>query len=150
MAECNTTQVVVSNDAGTVDTRGNYTANGTANGFTIYSKDGGTNYNQIRVSSDGGGFQWTIVFPPFPGASFSARAYQSQDFGSFGNIPTCPTDVSIVWTKTNSGSDPAPTVISGESSPDPYAPFGGFSLWRRKKIFPRIQLKLGGKRSKLK
>jgi hypothetical protein len=119
MAECNIDQIVVA-AAGFTGVNGTYTKiNTDLNGFARYQKDGANEY--FRIYELEGGHRWGIQAPPFPGATFQAGIYRSQDFGSNEALPDCPTDLSIVWEATNPANNPAPTVTAfgGGGSTEP-------------------------------
>jgi hypothetical protein len=143
MPECNKTQITVSN-AGYTPIIGNYQAVGTQNGFTAYYKDGITLGNFVRIVLIDTGFvgaYWAIVQQIDIASSIT---YQSQTYGSANLAPTCPTDPTIVWSSTNTNSYPNPVpvisdaIISNIISPQ-----------QRRLINLRKQLKLGGRKSKL-
>jgi len=152
MATCNQTTVIVAG-AGLASANGTYVSAGTetVNGvlFTRFTKDGNMNSQPyIGVSNTynppGIAAAWVIVDNiPFFGIQ---KIYQT-DITATSSLPDCP--IGLIFSTVSGpwgGSTylPAPTVSSG-GSPTP-----SISPQQRRIINLRKQLKLGGKRSKLK
>jgi hypothetical protein len=152
MAACSTTSIVVSG-AGLTSVNGTYVSAGTetVNGvlFTRFTKDGNMNSQPyIGVSNNynppGIAAAWVIVDNiPFFGIQIIYETYITAT----SSLPDCP--IGLIFSTVSGpwgGSTylPAPTVSSG-GSPTP-----SISPQQRRIINLRKQLKLGGKRSKLK
>jgi hypothetical protein len=148
MATCNQTTVIVAG-AGLASVNGTYISAGTEVvgdiTFTRYTKDGDANsVPVIRVEyNEGPGFYAWRVDQDIP--EFGIQPIYGGDYGL--SVPDCPTAVTFAATDGPWGGStylPAPTVSSG-GSPTP-----SISPQQRRIINLRKQLKLGGKRSKLK